>query len=353
MVPEKTVGHRARRLSSRKPYDSHVVETTIRIQRKSDRSVPVLGPAERNLKLIREALGVHITSRDGEIQLKGPRDAVAAARRVIERLLQAAVDERSLTRQDVLDIISDQAGRPVPTLDVSDEDGQFIDSAATWDGSLDVYSRGKLIRAKTTNQQRYLDSIRDHDLVFSIGPAGTGKTYLAVAAAVHLLKTSRVTKVILARPAVEAGEKLGFLPGDMQAKVNPYLRPLLDALHDMMDYATVRRFMENDVVEVVPLAFMRGRTLNNAVIILDEAQNATRGQMKMFLTRMGHGSKMIVTGDTTQIDLEEPRESGLVDAAARLAKTPGVGFVSLDRSDVVRHPLVQRVIDAYEEDKER
>ena len=216
---------------------------------------------------------------------------------------------------------------------------------------MDVFVRGRRVRPKTPNQERYVEAIRQNDLVFAIGPAGTGKTYLAVAAAVHLLKTDRAARVILARPAVEAGEKLGFLPGDLQAKVNPYLRPLLDALQDMLDYSTLRRFMDSDVVEVVPLAFMRGRTLNNAVIILDEAQNTTRGQMKMFLTRMGHGSKMIVTGDVTQIDLPDPRESGLIDAARRLLRSPGVGFATLDRADVVRHPLVQRIIDAYGEDE--
>jgi phosphate starvation-inducible PhoH-like protein len=203
------------------------------------------------------------------------------------------------------------------------------------------------VTPKTPNQQLYLDAIRDHDLVFGIGPAGTGKTYLAVAAAVHMLKTEQIKKVILARPAVEAGERLGFLPGDLQAKVNPYLRPLLDALHDMMDYATIKRFMMNDVVEVVPLAYMRGRTLNRAVIILDEAQNTTRGQMMMFLTRMGHGSKMIVTGDTTQIDLPDPKESGLIDAVRRLRRVPGIGMVTMDERDIVRHSLVQRIVEAY------
>jgi phosphate starvation-inducible PhoH-like protein len=234
------------------------------------------------------------------------------------------------------------------------EDGNaitgFVPSGEQWDGRLNVYVSGRPVRPKTLNQERYLSAIRDNDLVFGVGPAGTGKTYLAVAAAVHLLKIGQVQKVILVRPAVEAGEKLGFLPGDMQAKVNPYLRPLLDALHDMMDFPTIRRFMDNDVVEVVPLAFMRGRTLNNSVIILDEAQNTTRGQMKMFLTRMGHGSKMIVTGDTTQIDLPDPRESGLIDAFRRLRRTTGIGFVTLDRADVVRHPMVQKIIDAYGDD---
>jgi phosphate starvation-inducible PhoH-like protein len=203
------------------------------------------------------------------------------------------------------------------------------------------------------NQEIYLDAMRQHDLVFASGPAGTGKTYLAVAAAIHLLKTGRVKKAILARPAVEAGEKLGFLPGDLQAKVNPYLRPLLDALHDMMDYQTIKRFIAADVVEVVPLAYMRGRTLNDAVIILDEAQNTTRGQMQMFLTRMGQRSKMIVTGDPTQIDLPDARESGLIDAIRRLRRTAGVGLVALDKGDVVRHELVQRIIEAYADQDSR
>jgi phosphate starvation-inducible PhoH-like protein len=184
-------------------------------------------------------------------------------------------------------------------------------------------------------------------MVFAIGPAGTGKTYLAVAAAVHLLKVGRVRKVILVRPAVEAGEKLGFLPGDLQAKVNPYLRPLFDALHDMMDFGTIKKFVLSDVVEVVPLAYMRGRTLNRSVIILDEAQNTTRTQMKMFLTRMGQGSKIIVTGDTTQIDLPDPAQSGLIDAARQLRNVVGIGWVQLDERDIVRHSLVQRVVEAY------
>src|SRR5207249_2412301 len=183
------------------------------------------------------------------------------------------------------------------------------------------------VAAKSEGQLKYLEDIDHHDIVFAIGPAGTGKTFLAVSKGVQALKEGRVRRIVLVRPAVEAGERLGFLPGDIQAKVNPYLRPLLDALHDMMDFPTIRRFMDNDVVEVVPLAYMRGRTLNNSVIILDEAQNTTRGQMKMFLTRLGHGSKMIVTGDITQIDLPDPADCGLVDAVRRLSKTIGVGFV--------------------------
>ncbi|MBI1338134.1 MAG: AAA family ATPase [Phycisphaera sp.] len=199
----------------------------------------------------------------------------------------------------------------------------------------------------TDGQSRYVHAIQQHDLTLCTGPAGTGKTYLAVAVAASMLKRGQARKLVLVRPAVEAGEKLGFLPGDMQQKVNPYLRPLLDALHDMMDFEQIQRLMAVDVIEVIPLAFMRGRTLNEAVIILDEAQNTTKMQMLMFLTRLGHGSKMVVTGDTTQIDLEDPRESGLIDAARRLRKLSGVGMVTLDGTDIVRHSLVQKIVETY------
>lgn len=340
------------------------MEVTVKVPAGSGR-LSVVGSAERNLKMLREALGVNITSRAGRVHLRGDRGAVLAARNVLERLGAAAQADQPLTRQQVLDLIADESGRAggrwsgtsAGWAAPEEEDGEANETSAeldlarparaAWDGRLDVYSAGRPIRARSENQEGYLRAIRDNDLVFAIGPAGTGKTYLAVAAAVHLLKTGRVMRLVLVRPAVEAGEKLGFLPGDMQEKVNPYLRPLLDALHDMVDFATIDRFMQSDVVEVAPLAFMRGRTLNNAVVILDEAQNTTRLQMKMFLTRMGQGSKMIVTGDTTQIDLPDVRDSGLVDAARRLRRTPGVEFITLDRADVVRHPLVQRVIDAY------
>jgi phosphate starvation-inducible PhoH-like protein len=237
------------------------------------------------------------------------------------------------------------SGGPDHRAPSSDSDADW--SPRPWGEDLSVYVGGRPVRARTANQKIYLDAIRDHDLVFGLGPAGTGKTYLAVAAAVHMLRTENARKVILVRPAVEAGERLGFLPGDLQQKVNPYLRPLLDALNDMVDFATIKRFMMNDVVEVIPLAYMRGRTLNQSIIILDEAQNTTRGQMQMFLTRMGNGSKMIITGDPSQIDLPDPRESGLLDAARRLARVPGVSFIHMGQEDIVRHPLVQRIVEAY------
>jgi len=324
------------------------LEATVKVPQGAER-VTMLGVGDRNLKIIRETLGVKITAREGTVHVSGDHATVIAAKDVLHRLSEAAERSIHYSRQQVIDLIgramtasrNPQAFRPRPN------EPHPLGPDPAWDEHLDVYADGRQIVAKTPNQQVYLDAIRDYDLVFGIGPAGTGKTYLAVAAAVHMLKTEQVKKVILVRPAVEAGERLGFLPGDLQAKVNPYLRPLLDALHDMMDYATIKRFMFNDVVEVVPLAYMRGRTLNRAVIILDEAQNATKGQMHMFLTRMGHGSKMIVTGDTTQIDLPDPTQSGLIDAARRLARVPGIAFVSLSEQDIVRHSLVQRIVEAY------
>lgn len=323
--------------------------------------VSIFGPADRNVKMVREALGVRISTREGKIKVSGEPRELGVARRVMEQLVKAAAskDERYGERCEVMALIartSTEASEDgEQTTQMAREGWEVGDpSAPAWGAQLNVYVGGKPVKAQTANQQLYLDAIRDHDVVFGIGPAGTGKTYLAVAAAVHLLKMGRCRKVILARPAVEAGEKLGFLPGDLQQKVNPYLRPLLDALHEMMDFNTIRRFMETDVVEIVPLAYMRGRTLNRAVIILDEAQNTTRGQMRMFLTRMGHGSKIIVTGDVTQVDLEDPTQSGLIDAVRTLKRVQGLAFSALDQTDIVRHPMVQKIVDAYEKtDKPR
>ncbi|MBA4120695.1 MAG: hypothetical protein C0513_08390 [Isosphaera sp.] len=341
------------------------LEVVVRVPEGAD-WVDVLGSGDRNLKLIREALGLRVSARQGLVRLAGDRSQVSAGQRVLERLSTASLEGRSAqyaTRVAVLGLISEaiaEAGPKAvgPAVDLRSSDdgsapgqlaepGQVPRDDRSWGEALSVYAAGKPIRARTPNQRAYLEAIRDHDVVFGIGPAGTGKTYLAVAAAVQMLKLGVVRKVILARPAVEAGEKLGYLPGDLQAKVNPYLRPLLDALGDMIDYGTLHRFMSSDVIEVVPLAFMRGRTLNRAAIILDEAQNTTRGQMKMFLTRMGEQSKIVVTGDVTQIDLDDPTQSGLVDAARVLRRVPGLAMIQLTEADIVRHPMVQRIVEAY------
>ena len=343
------------------------LDITVRVPSGPERT-SVLGSAERNLKMIRETLGVEVAARDGLVRVTGDPTGVVVARSVLSRLAQAALDATVLDRQTVLELIAEQSSQSADLLraeaessdrasaergwpaDPDPKKAQPLEPAGVaWTGDLQVYSAGKPIRPRTQNQFHYIEAVRAHDLVFGIGPAGTGKTYLAVAAAVHLLKVGRVQRVVLARPAVEAGERLGFLPGDLQEKVNPYLRPLFDALHDFLDYPTIRRFMENDVIEVSPLAFMRGRTLNNSVIILDEAQNTTRVQMQMFLTRLGQGSRAIVTGDTTQIDLPRPEDSGLIDAARRLGRVRGVAFQQLTGEDVVRHELVQRIVRAYGE----
>jgi phosphate starvation-inducible PhoH-like protein len=287
--------------------------------------------------MLRDALGVQIFAREDQVKITGGARGVSRAAAVLEQLQRAIRQNQPITPEAVVEAISV----------VSIEPGQEAP------GNLDVYVAGQVVKAKTPGQARYIDAMQDQDLVFCTGPAGTGKTYLAVAVAVHMLKHQQAKRLILVRPAVEAGERLGFLPGDMQAKVNPYLRPLFDALHDMMDYEQIRRFMVNDLIEVIPLAFMRGRTLNDSVIILDEAQNTTVAQMLMFLTRMGHGSKMIVTGDDSQIDLPEGTLSGLTDAWRRLSGIKGLTMVRLERSDIVRHRLVQSIVEAYARDGQK
>jgi phosphate starvation-inducible PhoH-like protein len=238
----------------------------------------------------------------------------------------------------VIEVVQHGGDRIGPTTPVSDD--------------LKETKASKYLRPRTDGQGRYVKAMKDHDCTLCVGPAGTGKTYLAVGMAVSLLRQQQVKKIVLVRPAVEAGERLGFLPGDIVAKVNPYLRPLFDALNDLMEPDQVKRYMDNDIIEIVPLAFMRGRTLNQAAIILDEGQNTTVPQMKMFLTRMGNGSKIIVTGDVTQIDLPKQMRSGMVDAVHRLRDVERIGIVYLDEHDIVRHPLVQRILLAYE-DKEK
>ena len=297
----------------------------------------LFGPADKHLRMIRESIGVQIFAREGQVKVTGGAQSVSRAAGVLQQLQQALQRNQPITAETVAEAIIA---------------GETEDSARP-DGALDVYTAGQLISPKTPGQRRYLQAVRKSDMVFCTGPAGTGKTYLAVAVAVHMLKHRRTKRLILVRPAVEAGEKLGFLPGDMQAKVNPYLRPLFDALHDMMEYDQIRRFMVNDLIEVIPLAFMRGRTLNDSVIILDEAQNTTPGQMLMFLTRMGQNSKVIVTGDDSQVDLEPGVASGLLDAIKRLSGIKRLAIVRLEKDDIVRHRLVQNIVAAYANDQDQ
>lgn len=317
-----------------------MIERTIIIPAGTERTA-VLGSADRNIKMIREIFGVTIGARNGEVIIRGDEPAVAKAIAVLEYLSKRASRNHALGRDDVLQAIMNSPD--VPRYDETLHESH----APAWEGPLNVNASGQPVRAKTPNQEQYLEAIRTHDLVVAIGPAGTGKTYLSVAAALHMLRIGRVKRIVLARPAVEAGERLGFLPGDLQEKVNPYLRPLFDALEDMLDFGTLQRFITTNVIEVIPLAFMRGRTLNDAIMILDEAQNTTRSQMLMFLTRMGRRSKSIVTGDVTQIDLPNPAESGLTDAVRRLRRVRGATFVALDRGDIVRHDIVNRIVHAY------
>lgn len=294
----------------------------------------LFGPRDQYLRQVREKLSVQVSARDGEIHIEGDEAQVALAADVFERMQTEVLRGATLAPEDVARLLAQATGEaePLPT------------SAA-----FDLTLAGRRIQPRTAGQGRYVAAIREHDMVFCVGPAGTGKTYLAVAMAVWALKQERTRKIVLVRPAVEAGESLGYLPGDLQAKINPYLRPLLDALRDMLDYDQVKRLTEQDVIEVIPLAYMRGRTLNEAFVILDEAQNTTVSQMKMFLTRMGRGSKVVVSGDTTQIDLPAHSTSGLVDAMRRLRGIEGLAQVRLHNADIVRHRLVQEIVKAYED----
>ncbi len=299
----------------------------------SHRALSLFGARDQHVRTIRDALGVTITHRDGEIRLTGGEEAVARAREALSQLGTQLDSAGVITSEHVADVLGLVTGKVTgPTT-----------------GAIDVQA-AKRIAPRTNGQARYIQSIREHDITFAVGPAGTGKTYLAVAVAVEALKHHQIRKIVLVRPAVEAGESLGFLPGDLHAKINPYLRPLLDALREMIDYDLMKRYMEQDVIEVVPLAYMRGRTLNESFIILDEAQNTTTSQMKMFLTRMGQGSKIVISGDTTQIDLPRASASGLIDALARLRDIEGINIVQLGKTDIVRHRLVQDIVRAYEDD---
>jgi phosphate starvation-inducible PhoH-like protein len=302
-----------------------------------DEAVLLFGSRDQYLRLIRDALEVRLIARGNTIQVEGADHRVAEADRVFQQLRQMLRQQGKLTPEDVRTVLAvvhqgeDELGQKPVT---------FVEGSRN-------------VRPRTDGQGRYVRAMRESDLTLCIGPGGTGKTYLGVAMAVSLLRQGQVKRIVLVRPAVEAGERLGFLPGDLVAKVNPYLRPLFDALNDMMEPDQVKRYMENDIIEIVPLAYMRGRTLNQAVIILDEGQNTTVAQMKMFLTRMGTSSKIIVTGDITQVDLPKQTRSGLTDAIQRLRDIDRIAIVYLDESDIVRHPLVQQVVRAYEDERPR
>lgn len=310
-----------------------MIEASISVGTAED-LVLLLGTKDQHLRQIRGAIPAKITTRDGKVVVQGDEAAVLQATSVLEELKAAIGRQGPLESEQVSQIIHRVTGNGAP-----------VSPAAQ---PIDIRS-GRKIRPRTPGQGDYVRAIRTHDLVVCTGPAGTGKTYLAVATAVEALKDQSIRKIVLVRPAVEAGESLGFLPGDLQAKINPYLRPLQDALREMIDHEQVRRYMEDDVIEVVPLAYMRGRTLNNAFIIMDEAQNTTVSQMKMFLTRMGEGSKVVVSGDTSQVDLPSHAKSGLVDALERLRGIEGFAAVRLTGSDIVRHRLVQEIVRAYED----
>jgi phosphate starvation-inducible PhoH-like protein len=297
------------------------------------------GPLDGHLRRIETALGVTLARRDATFRIEGPRVAVELAAALLDRLHAAAgapIGERTLQRALADAIAADGQGAPAPA------------ASAGVEPPIVLHTRHADLSGRTPNQVQYLRQILGHDIAFGVGPAGTGKTFLAVACAVDALERQGVQRIVLTRPAVEAGERLGFLPGDLAQKVDPYLRPLYDALYDLMGFDRVTRAFEKGLIEIAPLAFMRGRTLNHAFVILDEAQNTTREQMKMFLTRIGYGSKCVVTGDVSQIDLPKGMASGLVDARRVLDGVDGIAFTDFTAADVVRHPLVARIVEAYE-----
>lgn len=290
-----------------------------------------------NLKMIKSLYPkLRIMARDNVIRVIGDEEELGLFEQKINDLEAHCVKFNSLSEEDILDIL-----RGRRTKEESAE------------GVIVYSTTGKPIRPRSENQLKLVEAYGKSDLVFAIGPAGTGKTYISIALAVKALKRKEIRRIILSRPAVEAGEKLGFLPGDMKEKIDPYLQPLYDALEEMIPSAKLQEYMENDVIQIAPLAFMRGRTLNDAVVILDEAQNTTKSQIKMFLTRMGHNTKMIVTGDRTQIDLPSSRQSGLVEALRILRDVSGISFVELNKKDIVRHRLVTRIVEAFERDEKR
>ena len=312
-----------------------MIEQTISIERIED-VIDIFGSFDENIKLIEHELDVSVVSRDDQLKISGEAENVLYAVKAVQGLLGLAGRKETITEQNVRYIINlVKAGNEEHINDIARD-------------VLCVTAKGKPIKPKTLGQKRYVDAIKENTITLGIGPAGTGKTYLAVAAAVAAFRERTVNRIILTRPAVEAGERLGFLPGDLQNKVDPYLRPLYDALYDMLGAETFQKYQERGSIEVAPLAYMRGRTLDDSFIILDEAQNTTREQMKMFLTRLGFGSKIVITGDVTQIDLPDDKVSGLKDAVRVLDGVKDIAICRLTAADVVRHALVQEIISAYE-----
>ena len=317
-----------------------MIEQTISIERIED-VIDIFGSFDENIKLIEHELDVSVVSRDDQLKISGEAENVLYAVKAVQGLLGLAGRKETITEQNVRYIINlVKAGNEEHINDIARD-------------VLCVTAKGKPIKPKTLGQKRYVDAIKKNTITLGIGPAGTGKTYLAVAAAVAAFRDKQVNRIILPRPAVEAGERLGFLPGDLQSKVDPYLRPLYDALFDMLGAETYNKYLERGSIEVAPLAYMRGRTLDDSFIILDEAQNTSREQMKMFLTRLGFGSKIVITGDITQIDLPRDTVSGLKEAMRVLDGVEDIAICRLNEADVVRHVIVQRIIKAYEEDEKR
>ena len=317
-----------------------MIEQTISIERIED-VIDIFGSFDENIKLIEHELDVSVVSRDDQLKISGEAENVLYAVKAVQGLLGLAGRKETITEQNVRYIINlVKAGNEEHINDIARD-------------VLCVTAKGKPIKPKTLGQKRYVDAIKKNTITLGIGPAGTGKTYLAVAAAVAAFRDKQVNRIILTRPAVEAGERLGFLPGDLQSKVDPYLWPLYDALFDMLGAETYNKYLERGSIEVAPLAYMRGRTLDDSFIILDEAQNTSREQMKMFLTRLGFGSKIVITGDITQIDLPRDTVSGLKEAMRVLDGVEDIAICRLNEADVVRHVIVQRIIKAYEEDEKR
>ena len=317
-----------------------MVEQRMSIGRMEE-AINVFGSFDENIRLIESELHVAVTNRDGELKITGEAENVLLAARALKALLALSAKGEPINEQNVRYVLSlTRAGQEEKVADLARD-------------VVCITAKGRPVKAKTIGQRKYVESIQKNTVTIGVGPAGTGKTYLAVAAAVAAFREKSIDRIILTRPAVEAGERLGFLPGDLQSKVDPYLRPLYDALFDTLWADTYNKYLERGNIEVAPLAYMRGRTLDNSFIILDEAQNTSREQMKMFLTRMGFGSKVVITGDVTQIDLPADKVSGLKEAVRVLRDVEGIGICGLTQDDVVRHVMVQRIIKAYEDDEKR